>query len=261
MKNLLAYEMTGSGAPMVLVHAFPLSKAMWAEQVTALSKSYRVITVDLPGFGLSPRQAEPSIAGMAQAVAALLDGLKITEPVFISGLSMGGYVVMEFFRQFPERVNALGFFSTRAAADSAEQKQKRAEIAEKVRQDGMKVLADSMTAKLVGDTTLQAAPQVVEQIRQMILAGLPLGTADALLAMAGRADSSDLLKKIQVPVLILAGKEDKVIPAADAEAMQKQIRCAELHFFENAGHLLNLEQPQQFTALLAQFLKKQNPKS
>ncbi len=258
MKKQLAYEMTGSGAPVVLVHAFPLSKAMWAAQVQELSKSYRVITVDLPGFGLSLRQTEPSVAAMAHAVAALLDQLKISEPVFIGGLSMGGYVVMEFFRQFPKRVKALGFFSTRAGADSEEQKQKRRELAEKVRNEGVKVLADTMIPKLVGESTLKNLPQAGEQIRQMILAGNPLGTADALLAMAGRVDSSDLLKIIQVPVLILAGQEDKVIPATEAEIMQKQISKAEMHIFEKAGHMLNLEQSNHFNALLAQFLKKQS---
>ncbi|HCM41899.1 MAG TPA: alpha/beta hydrolase [Candidatus Omnitrophica bacterium] len=252
----LACQVQGTGAPVVLVHAFPLSKDMWQGQAAEFARNHQVITLDLPGFGKSPLQASPSIAAAAQSVALLLDELKIAGPVFIGGLSMGGYVVLEFFRQFPTRVRALGLFSTRAGADSDDQKKKRHEVADKVRREGMPVLADSMTAKLVGETTERSSPLLVEQIRKMILAGSPAGAADALLAMASRADLLTLLKTICVPVLILAGKEDKVIPVSEAEMMQKGILNSELHVFEQGGHLLNLEQPQQFNAALERFLKK-----
>lgn len=255
-KNPLAYEVHGSGAPVVLVHAFPLSKVMWAGQVKELAGSCKVITLDLPGFGESAPQTSPSIATAAQSVACLLDELKIVGPVFIGGLSMGGYVVLEFFRQFPTRVRGLGLFSTRAGADSDEQKKKRHEIADKVRKEGMSVLANSMPAKLAGETTAKENPLLLEQIKGMITAGSSVGTADALIAMAGRVDSSDLLDKIHVPTLIIAGAEDKVIPASDSELMKKAVVGADLHIMAKAGHMVNLEQPEQFNLLLKNFLQK-----
>ena len=201
----LAYEIKGTGDPVLLLHAFPLSGAMWRVQTDKLSRSRRVIVPDLPGFGKSARQKTPSIAEMARAVAALLDELSINEPVFTAGLSMGGYVAFEFYRQFPKRVNALGLISTRAKPDTEDQKIKRREMADKVRAGGLAGLAAEMPAKLLGATTLKKQKDVAEAVKKMILAGNPEGTADALTAMAGRADSSELFKSMRIPVLIVAG--------------------------------------------------------
>lgn len=255
-KNQLAYEVHGSGETVVLIHAFPLSKKMWAEQVRLLAKKYQVVTVDLPGFGQSPPQSRPSIALWAQAVALVLDELKIAGPVFIGGLSMGGYVVFEFFRQFPTRVRALGLFSTRAKPDTEDQKKKRGELAREIREAGLGALANSMPAKLVGKSTETSAPRLLAELKSAIEAGSSQGTADALLAMAERADSSDLLEKICVPALIVAGAEDKVIPVSEAGDMQKKISGSDLHVLEKTGHMVNLEQTEIFNTLIENFLQK-----
>ncbi len=241
---------------VVLVHAFPLSHVMWQAQIDALASQSRVIAPDLPGFGGSARQAKPSIPQMAQEIAALLDRLKITEPVFIGGLSMGGYVVFEFLRQFPQRVRALGLFSTRAAADSPEAREGRLKTAQKIQADGLQPFSKAILPKLLGKTTLESNPAAVRQVTDLILANKPEGVADALLAMADRRDSSDLLPAIRVPMLVVAGEQDSFIPPAEAEAMAAAIPGADLHVMKEAGHLLNLEQPVAFQQLIKQFLTR-----
>src|SRR5215467_2170823 len=103
----LAYTDAGLGLPVVLLHGYPFNRSLWTEQIGALSNSYRVITPDLRGLGES--DAVPGAATMnrmAQDVAALLDQLEIPRAI-VGGLSMGGYVALAFYRQFPSRVRAL----------------------------------------------------------------------------------------------------------------------------------------------------------
>ena len=251
---MLAYEICGSGVPLVLLHAFPLSSAMWKPEARALEEIAQVILPDLPGFGRSPRQTRPSIPGMAEAVAQLLDSLKIKDPVFIGGLSMGGYVAFEFLRQFPQRVRGLGLFSTRAAADTSEGREKRMQTIQKIQSEGLPAFTEKVVLNLLGKTTLETKPEVVRYVKEMILNNQAEGVTDALLAMAERRDSTELLQSIQCPTLAIAGEEDSFVPLKEAESFAKQIPGVEFRVMKKAGHLANLENPPAFRSLLKDFL-------
>jgi len=244
--------------PLVFIHAFPLSQGMWKVQGQRLREMARVITPDLPGFGGSARLAPPSIPRMAREIAALLDQLKIQEPVVVAGLSMGGYVAFEFLRQFPERVRGLGLFSTRAAADTPEAREGRLKAARKIQDEGLEPFAKGILPKLLGKTTIATKPRVVEEVTRMILANDPDGVADALLAMADRRDSTELLGAIRCPTLVIAGEEDAFIPVSEGRGMRDQIPGARLEVIGKAGHLVNLEQPEAFQAILERFLLEQS---
>ncbi len=244
----------GRGTPVLLIHAFPLSHAMWKKQVEPLSQYACVITPDLPGFGGSSRQGKPSIPDMARACGQVLDHLGVKEPAVVCGLSMGGYITFEFLRQFPQRVKALGLFSTRAAADTPEARENRFKTAEKINADGLGPFSKVILPKLLGRTTLIEHPNTAKQVTDMILANKPGGVADALYAMADRKDSSDLLAAIRVPTLVVAGEEDTFIPADEAEKMADAIPGAEFHLIKEAGHLVNSEKPEEFTRALDRFL-------
>ena len=252
--RMLAYEESGHGPPLVLLHAYPLSSQMWEAQRHGLSDARCVIAPDLPGFGRSPRLTPPSIAGMASAVLSLLDRLHVREPVIVGGLSMGGYVAFEILRQAPDRVRALGLFSTRAGADAPPQREARVKTIEKIQRDGLAPVLEATLPKLVGKTTLEQRPAVVARVRELMQAQAPEGVADALAAMGQRADSSDLLPGIRVPTLILAGDEDTFIPLDHAQQMQRQIPGARLDVITEAGHLINLEQPAAFQDALRRWV-------
>jgi pimeloyl-ACP methyl ester carboxylesterase len=228
---------------------------MWQVDAERLAAAVRVITPDLPGFGRSPRLAEPSIPAMAQAVAALLDGLGLSQPVIVAGLSMGGYVAFEFLRQFPTRVNALGLFSTRAAPDSAEQRQGRLKLADQLKQTGIDALMHTAVPKLLGPTTGSRRPAVAAEVERAVRAASVEGVIDALRAMAARCDSQPLLASITCPTLVVAGREDRVIPAAESETMAKAIPGARLEVIPEAGHLVNLERPDEFQAVVEGWLR------
>ena len=246
----------GAGVPFVLVHAFPLSSAMWEKDAERFARLARVIMPDLPGFGGSPRQPHPSIATMAEAVAGLLDHLKIEEPVVLAGLSMGGYVVFEFLRQFPARVKALALFSTRAAPDSPEQREARFKLIERLRREGRDVLMQTTLPKLVGATTTARRPAVIATVERFIRAVDLDGVIAAVRAMAERADARPLLASVTCPTLIVSGSEDQLIPVQESRLMADAIPGARLEVIPEAGHLTNLEQPEAFQAGVEDWLRQ-----
>lgn len=250
----LAYTDAGLGLPVVLLHGYPFNRTLWNEQVSALSNSYRVITPDLRGHGES--DASPGAATMnrmAQDVAALLDHLEIHRAV-VGGLSMGGYVALAFYKQFPSRVRALVLADTRAQADTEEGKVTRHQQAEKALAEGMAGIADSMLPKLLTPDTVSKRPEVVKRVRDMMLKTKPEGAAGALLGMAERDDQTSLLSQISCPALILVGQEDQITPVKDSEKMQREIAGSRLVVMENAAHVSNLERTEQFNEELTRFL-------
>lgn len=254
---MLAYESSGQGLPVVvLIHAFPLYSAMWKPQVQSLSRKNRVICADLPGFGRSACETEPSISKMAQELAELLICLNVKEPAVIAGLSMGGYVAFEFYRQFPERAAGLGLFSTRPGSDSPEAQQKRLNSADIIQKNGLEAFAKSTLSGLVGKTTQESKADVIRELEHMISANSREGVSRALRAMAKRTDLTGLLKEIKCPVLIIAGDEDTLIPFTESETMHSGIQGSQFHLLRKAGHLVSMEQPDAFSEIFEKFLAK-----
>ena len=254
----LAYTDTGLGQPVVLLHGYPFNRSLWNEQVSALSNSYRVITPDLRGFGESDATRGPATMNrMAQDVAALLDHLDISRAV-IGGLSMGGYVVLAFYKLFPSRVRGLILADTRAQADTEEGKHTRFQQADKALAEGMAGIADSMLPKLLTPETVSKHPEVVKRVRDMMLKTKPEGAAGALLGMAERDDQTTLLSHITCPTLILVGREDPITPVVDSEKMNRAIAGSRLVVIGNAAHVSNLERTDQFNEELMRFLNAVN---
>jgi 3-oxoadipate enol-lactonase len=251
----LAYTDTGIGRPVVLIHGYPFNRSLWTEQIPALSNSYRVIIPDLRGFGeTDASEGAATMNRMAQDVAELMDQLEIPRAV-IGGLSMGGYVALAFYKQFPSRVRGLILADTRAQADTEEGKQTRAQQAEKALAEGMAGIADAMLPKLLTPDTVSKHPEIVLFVRDMMLKMKPEGAAAALRGMAEREDQTPLLSQISVPTLILVGAEDAITPVADSEKMHRAIAGSRLVVLENAGHVSNIERTQQFNDALLEFLR------
>ena len=252
----LAYTDVGTGPPIVLIHGYPFNRSLWTEQTEALNSKYRVVAPDLRGFGESDSsEATATMARMAEDVAALMDALAIEQAV-IGGLSMGGYVALAFARMFPARVKALVLADTRAQADSEEGKQTRHQQAEKALSEGMAGIADAMLPKLLTPETVSKRPELVKRVRDMMLKTKPGGAAAALLGMAERDDQSDFISMIHVPTMILVGRDDAITPLADSERMHSKITTSHLVVIENAGHVSNLEQTEQFNFALLRFVER-----
>jgi 3-oxoadipate enol-lactonase len=254
----LAYRDEGAGAPLIFLHAFPLNQGMWDEQVAAFAAQYRVVTFDWRGFGQSTLGAATSMDMFADDAAGLMDALGI-EKAAVCGLSMGGYTSFAFYRKYAARVGALILADTRPGPDTEEGQHGRREMAELARSSGAAALVETMVPKLLGSSTRQTKPQIVERVRAMIEGNQAEGCARALLGMAERADSTPLLAQISCPTLIIVGNEDGLTPPSESEKMHQLIPGARLTVIQAAGHLANLEQPEEFNRAVASFLKGAQP--
>jgi pimeloyl-ACP methyl ester carboxylesterase len=253
----LHFEQSGSGTPVLLVHGFPFSSRMWKPQLASLAGSGHLIAPDLPGFGASPASQPPhSVERLAQDLANMLDSLKISEPIVLGGLSMGGYIAFTFARLFPKRLRGLMLLSTRPGADSAEAKANRDKSIAAVREQGAHVPGDGMYPKLLASTSYTKQPAVAAELKEIMKEATSEGVIAALTAMRDRPDSTPMLAQISVPTLIVHGDEDAVINKSEAEAMAAAIPGAELHIVKKAGHLPNLEQPTEFDNVVGEFLSK-----
>jgi pimeloyl-ACP methyl ester carboxylesterase len=251
----LAYRESGFGPPLVLLHAFPLHAAMWERQHVPLGRVSRLITPDLPGFGRSPSaEREPSVDLMADEVDDLLDQLGL-DTVVLGGLSMGGYVTMAFLRRHPERVRAIVLADTKAGADAEAARANRERIAQAMLATGdTAALAEELLPTLLGKTTLQTRPGIVELVRSYIRASEPAAVAWAQRAMAARPDSVDTLRNARLPALVIVGEEDVLTPPEEAEAMASALPDADLVRIPHAGHLSALEHSVAFNDAITSWL-------
>jgi pimeloyl-ACP methyl ester carboxylesterase len=257
IKMKLAYDDHGAGLPVVLIHGFPLCRQMWQPQIEPLlTAGYRVICLDLPGFGASPPlSGMVSMDTYADAVITLLDQLGIDRAV-VGGMSMGGYVLLNLAERYPQRLVAALYLVTRAAADDAAGKVRRLELADQVRGGNRTVVPELFETLLFAPGTPQQRPELVAKVRDWMNTTSPEGVATGLLAMRSRRDYLALLPELQVPALVVGAALDLAIPPAHAEALAAGLPSAELHIIPVAGHLANLEQPEAFNACLIDFLKR-----
>lgn len=245
----------GTGTPLVMLHAFPLSSAMWLPQREDLGRRFRVITPDLRGFGGSMLgEDEPSIDLMADDVAELLRQKDIDRAV-VCGVSMGGYVAMALCRRHPELLLGLVLTDTKASADSEQIRQNRLRQAERLEHDGdARVLLDEVLPLLLGPTTMQQRALIYGRIRGLVQAAPARAAAWALRAMAARDASFDTLREVRAPALVLRGEEDGLSTEADAQAMVDALPDAELQTISHAGHLPPVEQPELFNQTIGEFV-------
>jgi 3-oxoadipate enol-lactonase len=239
---------------LLLLHAFPLNGNMWEGQLALADSGWHVIAPHLRGFdgGLTDPPAA-SMDDYAGDVIDLLDALHIKQ-VVVGGLSMGGYVAFGVLRNAARYVQALILADTRSQADTPDGIAARARMLQLIQDKGPAGVAEEMIPKLLGTTTMQTRPAVVERVRSLALANPAEALAGGIRAMMTRPDSTPLLASIHVPTLIVVGEEDTVTPPAASEEMHKAIAGSELVRIPHAGHLSNLEQPEMFTAALAAFL-------
>lgn len=244
----------GTGTPLVLLHAFPLSSAMWLAQREGLAGRFRVITPDLRGFGGSLLgDDEPSVDAMADDVARLFRYLGVRRAV-VGGLSMGGYVAMALCRRHPDLVLGLVLAATRASADAEPVRETRLRQAARLEREGTTaVLVDEVLPGLVGPTTLQRRALVYGRVRGLVQATPPRAAAWAQRAMAGRPDSFATLRGLRIPALVMIGDEDAPATEEEARAMADALPNAEMLVIPRAGHLCAVEQPDLFNQAVAEF--------
>ncbi len=250
-------KVAGEGHPLLLVHGFPLSHAMWQPQIENLQRNFRVIVPDLRGCGKSiVTPGKVTMEEYADDLAMLLDALEIEERVTYCGLSMGGYIGWQFIRNHRDRLHSLILCDTRTAADDAIVLSNRHKMAANVLSEGMQQAIKTMLPKLFASQTRTDQPEIVETIRNVMLTSDPEGVAAALMGMAERPDMTDLLPEIDLPTLFVVGEEDLISTIEEMRSMASAVPNAELLEVAQAGHMAPLEQPAVVNAEIQAFLNR-----
>jgi 3-oxoadipate enol-lactonase len=248
------YDVVGSGPPVVLLHPFPVNHDFWRPSAPHLSSRCRLVIPDLRGHGESEAGEGPAtMAKHAADIERVLEHARVDRAVFI-GVSIGGYVLFEFWRRHRERVAGLGLCNTKAQGDTPEARAARLQAAAEVLEKGVEFFADGMLPKLLGQTTRSTRPDLVEGARRMIRQMSPEDISMVQKGMAERPDSVATLKTINVPTLIVTGDEDTMTGVSEAELMHQAIVNSQIKVIAKAGHYSPWEQPDDAGRVLRQFV-------
>ncbi len=253
----VAYDDLGTGLPVVLVHGHPFNRSMWRPQAERFSQEgYRVITADLRGYG--DTTVVPGKTGLdvfAKDICRLADRLGLGRFV-LGGLSMGGQIVMEFHRTYPDRVAGLLLADTSPQEETEQGRRVRNEMADRILAEGLNPYAEEVLTKMVSPENVRTMPDVAAHVLGMMRTTPKEGAAAALRGRAERPDYRESLARVEVPALVVVGTEDEFTPVSDAELMHELIPGSTLAVIEGAAHMPNLEREAEFNDVFARFLKE-----
>lgn len=243
---------------IVLIHGFPFHHQMWSPQVQELSKSYQVIAYDLRGHGKSAQNEGPyMIEEHVDDLFALCEHAKIEKPI-VAGLSMGGYIALRAVERNEPFFGGLILCDTKSEADTSEGKLKRFQTIKDIKTKGVLPFAEGFLKNIITAKDLTSNHDLVDRIRNMVIANSLESITGHLLALAARTDTTPSLSKFKLPTMILVGDQDVITTPANAHAMHEKIKHSELYVIPNAGHMSNLENPQMFNKYIQDFLSKIN---
>jgi pimeloyl-ACP methyl ester carboxylesterase len=245
----------GNGPPLLLVHGFPLNHSMWQFQVPRFSANRRVIAPDLRGFGKSEVIGDKvTMQQFADDLDSLITALGVDQPIAFCGLSMGGYIGWEFYRRHRDRLSHLVLCDTRAEADSDAVIRGRLMMAARVAEEGPGFIPQTMLPKLFAPETFEQNPELVETAKQVILATSPGGIAAAQRGMASRNSATEILGRMDLPVLLIGGEHDAITPSDEMRRTAAAIPNAQFVEIPGAGHMTPWENPTAFNHAVESFL-------
>ena len=248
------YQSLGSGAPVVLLHPFPVHHEFWLPVIPPLATKYRLILPDLRGHGQSGIGEGPATMDRhASDIARILDHAEIDRAAFV-GVSIGGYVLFECWRRFRTRIAALALCNTKAQADSAEARAARLQAAAEVLDLGTEPFFEGLIPKLIGKTTRELRPDLIEGALKMMRKTSAQDVSAVQRGMADRPDSIAILRTINFPTLIVTGDQDGFAGPEEATLMHGHIPGSQLKIIARAGHYAPWEHPVEVGRILKQFL-------
>ena len=252
----IIFRTTGNGPALLLLHAFPVTSAMWSSQLDALCDEANALAPDLPGFGASSEAAMPST--LDALALQIYEGSRERgiDRAVVAGCSMGGYLAFAMLRVAPQFVRALALINTKATADTEPARAKRLALAERAEREGCAFLVDEWPPGALSPATFAHNLAAVAGVRAMIEQATPQGVSAAQRAMAQRPDASALLAAISVPCIVVHGLDDPMISGADAQSMAAAITGARFIGIRAAGHLPSVEQPALVSAALRELLAR-----
>jgi pimeloyl-ACP methyl ester carboxylesterase len=240
--------------PIIFVHGFPFDHFMWDEQVKILSKDYYCVRYDVRGLGTSQAgDGQFTMEMFVDDLESIIDGLKLNKPL-LCGLSMGGYISLRAAERIQEKFSALILCDTKSVADDNEGKLKRAAAIKQINTGGFAPFIESFVLNCFGEKFVKEHKPDFEEVVSRSKKNNPIGVKGCILAMAGRTDTTNVLKNISVPTLVICGSEDKLSPPEVMKSMVEQIPNSEIVLVDGAGHMTPIEKPEIVTGAIQKFL-------
>jgi pimeloyl-ACP methyl ester carboxylesterase len=250
----LSFEQHGSGPAVVMIHGFGGSKAVWQPQIQEFSRRYRVITLDLPGHGDSPRpegDQHYSPAACAEELRLFLDHLEIERAVLV-GQSLGTVISQLFYLARPARVRALVLNGALAASPPAGVQRGPwvDEIVKRIEARGIRAYMEELVpnyfSRSPDPALVKAATHEAWKLAQH--------AAVAYCRAVSQLNIRERLGEIRVPTLLIVGAEDGRTPVEESERMNRAIPDSLLKIVKGAGHLANVEKPAEFNRAVLAFI-------
>ncbi|MED1792579.1 alpha/beta hydrolase [Brevibacillus nitrificans] len=251
----VVYQEEGNGPKtVVLLHGFCGSSGYWQKVLPALSQSFRVIAVDLRGHGGSSAPEETyTMETFAVDLAQFTDKLGLG-PIHLFGHSLGGYVTLAFAQKYPDKLASFGLIHSTGYPDDEAAKANRDKGAENIRENGMEPFIKALIPKLFAPGHVATMPENVQLAKEIGLFTKPVGAIQTLKGMRDRVDRTEVLQQTKLPVLLVAGEEDQIIPAEKTfTANGENIEQVKL---QGVGHMGMLEAPEQLTEAIVRFVSK-----
>jgi len=249
----IAYRTAGEGPALVLLHGFLCDSRCWKSQLAGLADRFTVVAWDAPGAGSSPDPDEScTVTDWAETLAAFLDSISLNR-ANVLGLSWGGMLAQELYRLHPERIDRLILVDTYAgwkgSLPPAAVEMRRARCYRDASRPRRDVVADWVPAEFF----LDAPPDLAAEMAAVVSDFHPLGFRLMARSLAD-SDTTPILGTIQVPTLLLWGEGDRRSPLSVAEQFRTAIHGSRLEAIPGAGHVSNMERPDDFNARVRRFL-------
>lgn len=250
--NEIAYKEMGDGETIVFLHGFCGSMAYWDKVAPVLSKDYHVILIDLRGHGNSSVSDVPfTIDDMAKDIKEVLESLQVGQ-FYLFGHSLGGYITLSLVEHYPEKLKGYGLIHSTAFPDSDEAKQGRINAANSIENDGVQPFIDGLVPKLFSDNSLLNLKEEVENTRKIGYSTSSKAAKQTLLAMKARPNRNIVLEKMNIPVLLVAGEQDKIIPVEKSFSVEGNHILTQI--IAECGHMSMLEKPDSLVEVIREFL-------
>jgi pimeloyl-ACP methyl ester carboxylesterase len=255
------YKVLGSGEPVLLLHGFCGEGAVWNDLISFLPKQHKLIVPDLPGYGksvFSPQTTDHSIKGIsvefyAEYIEAILDKEQIEQVTFV-GHSMGGYTALAFAEMFPQQIKKLCLFHSHPYEDELEKKENRRRAVQFLEKYGSKLFVEELYNNLFATAFYELQPEKVNSLITMAAQYSKEGLMASCYAMINRKDRSLVMQQLQVPVLLIIGKEDKAIENDKSLNMCALANVTDVAILEGVGHMGMIEAPEQTAQMICNFM-------
>jgi len=248
------YNDTGEGFPVVLLHGFCETSDIWAGMQSQLSKNFRVITIDLPGFGGSPLLNYTfSLEDVAKEIKSFLDSINLTKYVMI-GHSLGGYITLAFSKLYYDQLSGIGLFHSSVFEDEKEKKENRTKLIEFIKTNGVRTFVKTFIPSLFYKENVYTLGDIIGTLKKSAEKTQAESVIKYARAMRDRTGSEEFLSKFQKPVMFIVGEEDPSVPLTKSLEQITMPENSHVLRLSETGHMGMFEKPDETANFIEGFL-------